>query len=81
MSQRVKGTISQPCNPGDKMITITELSEYLRVHRSTFYRLMKKGLLPGSDWRFNGETVDEWRLRLGAAQREELLQKDWGNVH
>jgi excisionase family DNA binding protein len=65
---------------GDKVITIGELSEYLRVHRSTLYRLLKKRQLPGfkigSDWRFNVETIDQWRMGLGAAQREELSQND-----
>jgi excisionase family DNA binding protein len=61
---------------GAKVITIGELSEYLRVHRSTIYRLLKNGQLPGfkigSDWRFNVETIDQWRMRKGAAQPEEL---------
>ena len=52
-----------------KVITVAELSEYLRVHRSTLYRLLKKGRLPGfkigSDWRFNLETIDKWRLDGG----------------
>lgn len=69
---------------GAKVITIGELSAYLRVHRSTLYRLLKKGQLPafkiGSDWRFNLETIDQWRMGLGAAQREELLQNNMGNV-
>jgi len=69
---------------GAKVITVGELSEYLRVHRSTLYRLLKKGQLPGfkigSDWRFNVEIIDQWRMRLGAAQREELLQNDTGDV-
>jgi excisionase family DNA binding protein len=47
-----------------KVISISELSEYLRVHRSTLYRLLKKGQLPGfrvgSDWRFNVEAIDRW---------------------
>jgi excisionase family DNA binding protein len=59
-----------------KVLTVNELSEYLRVHRSTIYRLLKKGQLPGfkigSDWRFNVEAIDEWRLQQGAAQLEEL---------
>ena len=66
----------------DKVITIGELSEYLRVHRSTLYRLLKNRQLPGfkigSDWRFNVETIDQWRMGLGAAQREELPQKRHG---
>lgn len=53
--------------PDMKVITISELSEYLRVHRSTLYRLLKKGELPGfkigSDWRFNVEAIDRWRLQ------------------
>ncbi len=55
---------------GAKVITIGELSEYLRVHRSTLYRLLKNGQLAGfkigSDWRFNVETIDQWRMRKGA---------------
>lgn len=52
-----------------KVLTVNELAEYLRVHRSTIYRLLKKGQLPGfkigSDWRFNVEVIDAWRLRQG----------------
>src|ERR1700751_2138581 len=61
---------------GAKVLTVNELSEYLRVHRSTIYRLLKKGQLPGfkigSDWRFNVEAIDQWRLQQGAAQPGEL---------
>lgn len=50
-----------------KVITISELAEYLRVHRSTLYRLLKKQQLPGfkigSDWRFNIEAIDQWRMQ------------------
>lgn len=53
-----------------KVLTVNELAEYLRVHRSTIYRLLKKGLLPGfkigSDWRFNVEVIDRWRMNKGA---------------
>ena len=66
-----------------KVLTVSELSEYLRVHRSTIYRLLKKGQLPGfkigSDWRFNVEAIDEWRLQQGAAQLEELRATGPGN--
>jgi excisionase family DNA binding protein len=62
-----------------KVLTVSELSDYLRVHRSTIYRLLKKGQLPGfkigSDWRFNVEAIDEWRMQQGAAQLEELRQE------
>ena len=53
-----------------KVLTVNELAEYLRVHRSTIYRLLKKGMLPGfkigSDWRFNVEVIDHWRMKQGA---------------
>jgi excisionase family DNA binding protein len=69
--------------PDAKVLTVSELSEYLRVHRSTIYRLLKKGQLPGfkigSDWRFNVEAIDQWRLQQGAAQLEELRQGGLGN--
>jgi excisionase family DNA binding protein len=56
------------------VITVGELSEYLRVHRSTIYRLLKKGPLPafkiGSDWRFNVEAIDRWRMQESAAVEE-----------
>ncbi len=58
-----------------KVLTVNELAEYLRVHRSTIYRLLKKGQLPGfkigSDWRFNVEVIDEWRMKHGAGFLEE----------
>ncbi len=48
------------------VITVRGLAEYLRVHPSTVYRLVKLGLLPafkvGSDWRFNREDIQCWRL-------------------
>jgi excisionase family DNA binding protein len=66
-----------------KVLTVSELSEYLRVHRSTIYRLLKKGQLPGfkigSDWRFNVEAIDQWRMQQGAAQLEELRHSGAGN--
>ena len=59
-----------------KVLTVNELSDYLRVHRSTIYRLLKRGQLPGfkigSDWRFNVEAIDEWRLHQSAEQLQEL---------
>ena len=59
----------------DKVLTVGELSDYLRVHRSTIYRLLKKGQLPafkiGSDWRFNTEAIDQWRLRQTTMPLEE----------
>ena len=55
------------------MMTVCEVSAYLRVHRSTIYRLLKHHQIPafqvGSDWRFNVEAIDAWRLAQGKVQR------------
>lgn len=49
-----------------KVLTVRELADYLGVHQSTIYRLLKLQLIPcfrvGSDWRFNLEDIDAWRL-------------------
>jgi excisionase family DNA binding protein len=53
-----------------KIMTLGEVAEYLRVHRSTIYRLVKRQQLPGfrigSDWRFDIAAIDQWRLRQSA---------------
>ena len=55
---------SSPKSP--PVLTVKELSNYLNVHPSTIYRLLKQGQLPafriGSDWRFNREDIDQWRI-------------------
>ena len=49
----------------DKYITVDELSEYLRVHKITIYRMLKQRKLPGfrigGDWRFSLETIKQWQ--------------------
>jgi excisionase family DNA binding protein len=48
-------------------MTLEEVAEYLRVHPSTIYRLLKKQQIPafkvGSDWRFNLASIDRWRVQ------------------
>ena len=49
-----------------RVMTVKELSAYLRVHPSTIYKLLRRGELPGfrigTDWRFNAEVIDRWCL-------------------
>jgi excisionase family DNA binding protein len=51
-----------------KVLTVQEVSTYLRVHPSTIYRMLKKNQLPafrvGSDWRFTVEAIDRWRASV-----------------
>ena len=62
-----------------RVLTVQEVSRYLRVHPSTIYRMLKKNQLPafrvGSDWRFTVEAIDKWRAEaeqgaLGHAEQE-----------
>lgn len=45
-------------------MTITELSSYLKVSKSTLYKLAQEGKVPGQKvgrhWRFHLEAVDAW---------------------
>jgi len=58
--------------PTDQIFTIRELSEHLRVHPTTIYRLLRQGRLPGfrvgSNWRFSREAIEQWeREQAGGA--------------
>jgi excisionase family DNA binding protein len=49
-----------------RVLTAKELAEVLRVHPTTIYRELHSGNIPafrvGSEWRFNVESIDKWRL-------------------
>jgi excisionase family DNA binding protein len=59
-----------------KIMTVREVSAYLHVHPGTIYKLLKRHQIPafhvGSDWRFNVETIDSWRLAQGKLAVEPL---------
>ncbi|MGO9454979.1 MAG: helix-turn-helix domain-containing protein [Candidatus Binataceae bacterium] len=51
----------------NSVMTFKEVCEYLHIHPSTLYRLIRKGGLPplpafrmGADYRFNREQIDKW---------------------
>ncbi|MBC2732791.1 MAG: helix-turn-helix domain-containing protein [Desulfobacteraceae bacterium] len=54
------------------VLTIEELSTYLKIPRSTLYKLVREGKIPsqkiGRHWRFRKETIDRW---LDETQTEE----------
>jgi excisionase family DNA binding protein len=55
-----------------EVMTLEEVAEFLHVHPSTIYRLLKKRTIPafkmGSDWRFNQESIERWVRSLEAQQ-------------
>lgn len=50
--------------PMNEVLTLWEVADFLKIHRSTVYRLVKRGELPafrvGTDWRFNRVSIEEW---------------------
>ncbi|RLB95795.1 MAG: DNA-binding protein [Deltaproteobacteria bacterium] len=50
-------------NPGD-VLTIKELSTYLKIPKSTLYKLVREGKIPsqkiGRHWRFRKRAIDRW---------------------
>ncbi len=46
------------------VLTIDELAEYLKISKSTLYKLAQEGALPaqkvGKHWRFHRDAVDQW---------------------
>ena len=54
-----------------KVLTVREVSQYLRVHPSTVYRLLREEQLPGfrvgSDWRFDIDMIERWCTGGGAS--------------
>jgi excisionase family DNA binding protein len=51
-------------NVPDTIMTVHEVSEYLKLAESTVYKLAQEGKLPGrkigGTWRFSRNGLDEW---------------------
>lgn len=47
-----------------EVMSLDELVDYLKVSKSTLYKLVQRGNLPGKkvgkQWRFHKEVVDAW---------------------
>jgi excisionase family DNA binding protein len=59
--------------PGSSVLTIDELAEYLKISKSTPYKLAQEGSIPsqkvGKHWRFHKDAVDEWLRQRGPIAR------------
>lgn len=55
------------------VLTIDELSAYLKIPKSTLYKVVREGKVPcqkiGRHWRFRREAIDRW-LEEGAWRSE-----------
>ena len=56
-------------NMKDEIMTIKDLSLYLKINEKTIYRLAKQRKLPGVKiggvWRFKKEAIDNWMMNAG----------------
>ena len=48
----------------DAVLTIDEMAEYLKIAKSTLYKLAQEGRIPaqkvGRHWRFRKAAIDRW---------------------
>jgi len=53
----------------NEIMTIKDLSSYLKINEKTIYKLAKQGKLPGVKiggmWRFKKEAIDNWMMNTG----------------
>ena len=66
----------------ENVLTIDELAGYLKISKSTLYKLAQDGKLPGQKvgrhWRFHRETIDHWLGQKEANQPSSVLgKKKW----
>jgi len=61
------------------ILTVSEVSRYLRIHPTTLYRLLRKHQLPGfkigNDWRISAQAMDRWLTEM-----EDLGARPSGDV-
>ncbi len=59
--------------PGD-VLTIEELAAYLKIPKSTLYKIVREGKIPsqkvGRHWRFRKVAIDRWLEETRAIERE-----------
>lgn len=72
-TRRKPAVLSEPFKEGrgavptDSVFTIDDLVVYLKLPKSTVYKLAQEGKIPGQKvgrhWRFNHATIDAWLAR------------------
>lgn len=55
--------------PNNEVMTLDELSIYLKIAKSTLYKLVQEDRLPGQkigkQWRFGKQGIDQWLAEGG----------------
>lgn len=59
----------------DEILTVTEVSNYLKIPPTTLYKLAREGVIPsvkvGRHWRFKKTKLESWWKR-----QEKIARKD-----
>jgi excisionase family DNA binding protein len=59
----------------NEILTVEEVAEFLKVHASTIYKLLKRREIPafrvGTDWRFHAVQIEEWVKSRTRAHEDE----------
>lgn len=67
-----------PAQP-EQVMTIDELAAYLKIAKSTLYKLAQEGKVPGQKvgkhWRFSRNAIDEW-LRAERSEKKKGRSTD-----
>lgn len=66
-ARRTPPNVGGDAVPTDAVFTIDDLVVYLKLPKSTVYKLAQEGKIPGQKvgrhWRFHRETIDSWLAR------------------
>lgn len=64
----------------ERMMTVDEVADYLRVTKKTIYRLLVRGKIPatkvGNQWRFSRKAIDRWLQKSSVESRANVLVVD-----
>lgn len=61
----------------DDVLTIDELSVYLKIPKSTLYKIVREGKIPcqkiGRHWRFHRSAINDWLKEHGALGQKQMM--------
>lgn len=62
------------------VMTLEEVSRYLRINKSTVYRMARDGTLPawklGNVWRFKKDTIERWIANTQKSHQQKVRRGD-----
>lgn len=60
--------------PLGEVLTIEDLADYLKISKSTLYKLVREGSIPcqkvGKHWRFHKDAIDAWLKQKPSTKKQ-----------